>query len=254
MGPARGAAVPGARRPARRLGGRPPPGVRRAAVGRAPVVAGVPAAAGVPVPQPDPVPLGRRRARRGRRDRLRGDAGEDGCRSSCWPTAPPRRRPTASVAGAVGLRTTTETESFDLLVVGAGPAGLAAAVYGASEGLRTAVLEREVPGGQAGRAPASRTTSGSRRLVRRDLARRALDQARRLGAEIVAPVVGAPDPTDRYRVVELDDGNRLAASADRRLRRVVPAPRHPRRRRDRRRGRLLRSRPGRGPVSGATTS
>ena len=54
------------------------------------------------------------------------------------------------LADALGLRTTAEATLYDLVVVGAGPAGLAAAVYGASEGLRTAVIERDAPGGQAG--------------------------------------------------------------------------------------------------------
>jgi thioredoxin reductase (NADPH) len=119
------------------------------------------------------------------------------------------------VAAAVGLRTTTETESFDLLVVGGGPAGLAAAVYGASEGLRTAVLEREVPGGQAGSSSRIENYLGfPNGLSGQDLARRAVDQARRLGAEIISPTdVLRLVPSDRYRVVELDDGTRLVASA-----------------------------------------
>ena len=86
-------------------------------------------------------------------------------------------------------------DHYDLVIVGGGPAGLAAAVYGASEGLRTVMVEREAPGrpGRASRA-GSRTTSASRAgLQGSDLARRATDQARRLGAELltVQDAVGA---------------------------------------------------------------
>ena len=69
---------------------------------------------------------------------------------------------TLDLAGALGLRTRALQPLYDLCIVGAGPAGLAAAVYAASEGLRTVVVEREAPGGRPGRAPRSRTTSGSR--------------------------------------------------------------------------------------------
>lgn len=68
-----------------------------------------------------------------------------------------------ALAGRVGLRTQATQEFYDMVVVGAGPAGLAAAVYGASEGLRTLVIEPEAPGGQAGQLHALRITSASRR-------------------------------------------------------------------------------------------
>ena len=73
---------------------------------------------------------------------------------------------TLELAAALGLRTTAESALYDLVVVGAGPAGLAAAVYGASEGLRTAVIERDAPGGQAAQSAGSRTTSASPRAER----------------------------------------------------------------------------------------
>ena len=68
----------------------------------------------------------------------------------------------AELADRLGLRTRAELDFYDLVIVGGGPAGLAAAVYGASEGLRTVLVERAAPGGQAGRARGSRTTSASR--------------------------------------------------------------------------------------------
>src|SRR5690606_30210806 len=104
---------------------------------------------------------------------------------------------------------------FDLVVIGAGPAGLAAAVYGASEGLRTAVLEREAPGGQAGSSSRIENYLGfPNGLSGADLARRALDQARRLGAEVISATTASElRSSGPYRIVELDGGGRLAASA-----------------------------------------
>ena len=72
-------------------------------------------------------------------------------------------QPTNSqVAGKVGLKSRATMPFYDLIIVGSGPSGLAAAVYGASEGLKTLVVEREAPGGRQGRAPRSRTISGFR--------------------------------------------------------------------------------------------
>jgi thioredoxin reductase (NADPH) len=119
------------------------------------------------------------------------------------------------LAEAIGLRSTSEAATFDLLVIGAGPAGLAAAVYGASEGLSTAVLERVAPGGQAGASSRIENYLGFPIGVSgAELARRALDQAKRLGARILSPasVVGLTR-RDPYRLVELDDGTTLAATA-----------------------------------------
>jgi thioredoxin reductase (NADPH) len=102
--------------------------------------------------------------------------------------------PTAgAVASKLGLKTRAEQPLYDLVVVGAGPAGLAAAVYGAADGLRTLLIEREAPGGQAGRSSRIENylvfPTG---LSGGDLARRAVAQARRFGVEILAPqeVVG----------------------------------------------------------------
>ena len=99
----------------------------------------------------------------------------------------------AAVAGKLGLKTRAEQPLYDLVIVGAGPAGLAAAVYGAADGLRTLLIEREAPGGQAGRSSRIENYLGfPTGLSGGDLARRAVAQARRFGVEILAPqeVVG----------------------------------------------------------------
>ena len=95
--------------------------------------------------------------------------------------------PTA-VAEKLGLRTRAELPFYDLVIVGGGPAGLAAAVYGAADGLRTLLIEREAPGGQAGRSSRIENYLGfPTGLSGFDLARRAVSQARRFGVEILAP-------------------------------------------------------------------
>jgi thioredoxin reductase (NADPH) len=97
------------------------------------------------------------------------------------------RRPTArELARLVGLQTSPRLEHYDTIIIGGGPAGLAAAVYGASEGLRTIVVEREAPGGQAGTSSRIENYLGFPSGVSGDeLATRALQQAKRLGAEIL---------------------------------------------------------------------
>jgi thioredoxin reductase (NADPH) len=98
-----------------------------------------------------------------------------------------RERPSIrDLARVVGLQTTPRTAQYDTMIIGGGPAGLAAAVYGASEGLRTIVIEREAPGGQAGTSSRIENYLGFPNGVSGDeLASRALQQARRLGAEIL---------------------------------------------------------------------
>jgi thioredoxin reductase (NADPH) len=94
----------------------------------------------------------------------------------------------AAVADKLGLRTKAELPFYDLVIVGGGPAGLAAAVYGAADGLRTLLIEREAPGGQAGRSSRIENYLGfPTGLSGFDLARRAVSQARRFGVEILAP-------------------------------------------------------------------
>ncbi len=96
--------------------------------------------------------------------------------------------PTSEVARKLGLKTKAEFPFYDLVVVGAGPAGLAAAVYGAADGLHTLLIEREAPGGQAGRSSRIENYLGfPAGLSGNDLARRAVAQARRFGAEILTP-------------------------------------------------------------------
>ncbi|MFL6099486.1 MAG: FAD-dependent oxidoreductase [Actinomycetales bacterium] len=93
---------------------------------------------------------------------------------------------TVDLAGALGLHTTAAQQLYDVCIVGGGPAGLAAAVYAASEGLRTVVVEREAPGGQAGMSAAIENYLGfPRGLSGSDLAQRALAQVSRFGAELV---------------------------------------------------------------------
>ncbi len=89
------------------------------------------------------------------------------------------------IAEKIGLRTRAEQQFYDIVIVGGGPSGLAAAVYGASEGLRTVLVEREAPGGQAGTSSRIENYLGfPSGLSGGDLARRAVDQAARFGVEI----------------------------------------------------------------------
>jgi thioredoxin reductase (NADPH) len=84
------------------------------------------------------------------------------------------------------LRTRAQTSFYDLAIIGGGPAGLAAAVYGASEGLHTMIVEREAPGGQAGVSSRIENSWGFPAVLSgADLARRAVVQARRFGVEIL---------------------------------------------------------------------
>ena len=96
-------------------------------------------------------------------------------------------RPTVlELAERLGVAGQPAAEHYDLVIVGGGPAGLAAAVYGASEGLKTIMVEREAPGGQAGQSSRIENYLGfPAGLSGSDLARRATDQARRLGAELL---------------------------------------------------------------------
>ena len=123
--------------------------------------------------------------------------------------------PTAEVARKLGLKTRAEFPFYDLVIVGAGPAGLAAAVYGAADGLKTLLIEREAPGGQAGRSSRIENYLGfPMGLSGNDLARRAIAQARRFGVEILTPQevskVRIEGPT---RVLTLSDGGEVGCRA-----------------------------------------
>jgi thioredoxin reductase (NADPH) len=119
---------------------------------------------------------------------------------------------TRDIAERVGLQTRAGLPFYDLVIVGGGPAGLAAAVYGASEGLKTILVEREAPGGQAGTTSRIENYLGfPAGLTGGDLARRALAQARRLGAEILSPQdVTGIRRDDPYRVVTLADDSEIS--------------------------------------------
>jgi thioredoxin reductase (NADPH) len=121
----------------------------------------------------------------------------------------------AELANRIGFETHPQTDFFDLVIVGGGPAGLAAAVYGASEGLKTIIVEQEAPGGQAGLSSRIENYLGfPSGLSGADLARRAVAQARRFGAEILAPQRVAKVRTDGpYRIVTLADGCELSCHA-----------------------------------------
>ncbi len=119
------------------------------------------------------------------------------------------------VAQKVGLKTRAQTNFYDLAIVGGGPAGLAAAVYGASEGLHTVMVEREAPGGQAGMSSRIENYLGfPNGLSGGDLARRAVVQARRFGVEILSPqeVVGVRTEGS-YRILRLADGTEISCHA-----------------------------------------
>jgi thioredoxin reductase (NADPH) len=119
------------------------------------------------------------------------------------------------VAARAGLKTQAERPFYDLAIVGAGPAGLAAAVYGASEGLKTVVLDAEAPGGQAGTSSLIENYLGFPRGVSgSDLTRRAVTQARKFGAEILVPVQVTGLRTEGpYRYLKTSDGGELSCHA-----------------------------------------
>ena len=121
----------------------------------------------------------------------------------------------SQIADRIGLRTRSDQEFYDLVILGGGPAGLAAAVYGASEGLRTVVVERDAPGGQAGLSSRIENYLGfPSGLSGADLTRRAVAQAKRFGADILAPQRAVALQADgAYRVTSLQDGGRLSSHA-----------------------------------------
>jgi thioredoxin reductase (NADPH) len=120
-----------------------------------------------------------------------------------------------TLAAKLGMSTQARQPFYDLIIIGAGPAGLAGAVYGASEGLKTIVIEREAAGGQAGSSSRIENYLGFPQGISGvDLTRRAMTQAQRLGAEIVtAQEVTGLRVDDPYRYVRLSDGTELSCQA-----------------------------------------
>ena len=122
---------------------------------------------------------------------------------------------TRELAEKVGLQTRAAQPFYDLVIVGAGPAGLAAAVYASSDGLHCLIVERQAPGGQAGRSPKIENYLGfPAGLSGGDLARRAVAQARRFGAELLSAQEAVRVHTkDIYRAVTLSDGTEINCHA-----------------------------------------
>lgn len=142
------------------------------------------------------------------------DAGPEDLPLVLVPDGDTLRAPTpVAVATALGLRTRAERDLYDLCIVGGGPAGLAAAVYAASEGLSTVIVEHDAPGGQAGQSAAIENYLGfPRGLSGADLAQRAIAQARRFGAEMVlARDVVALEQRGPVRAVRLDGADDIEA-------------------------------------------
>jgi len=121
----------------------------------------------------------------------------------------------STLADKVGMTTRAKKPFYDLIIVGAGPAGLTAAVYGASEGLKTIVIEREAAGGQAGTSARIENYLGfPQGISGADLTRRAITQAKRLGAEILtAQEVTSLRVDGPYRYVSLKNGTELSCKA-----------------------------------------
>jgi thioredoxin reductase (NADPH) len=121
----------------------------------------------------------------------------------------------SEVAERIGLKTRAETEFYDLVITGAGPAGLAAAVYGASEGLKTLIIEREAPGGQAGLSSRIENYLGfPQGISGSELTRRAVQQAQRFQVEMLAPQEVEKLRVDGpYRYLKLSDGSEISCHA-----------------------------------------
>lgn len=119
--------------------------------------------------------------------------------------------PTADLADRIGLKLRADSNFFDLVIVGGGPAGLAAGVYAASEGLKTVIVERDAPGGQAGISSRIENYLGfPSGLSGADLTRRAVIQARRFGVQILSPQEAVALRIDgSYRYVKISDGSEL---------------------------------------------
>ncbi len=121
----------------------------------------------------------------------------------------------ADLASHLGLHTVASDPTYDLVIVGAGPAGLAGAVYASSEGLHTLLIEQNAPGGQAGQSSRIENYLGfPKGLSGADLARRAVTQATRFGTEILVPAeVASVTRKDPFRLLRLTDGSEITTKA-----------------------------------------
>ncbi len=119
------------------------------------------------------------------------------------------------IASRIGLNPTVRNQVYDVTIIGAGPAGLAASVYGASEGLSTLLIERRAPGGQAGTSSRIENYLGfPTGLSGADLTRRAITQATRFGTEFLSPQsVAGIEVKDQYKIIRLDDGTEIYSKA-----------------------------------------
>lgn len=119
------------------------------------------------------------------------------------------------IATKIGLNATVKQQIYDVIIIGAGPAGLAASVYGASEGLSTLLIERKAPGGQAGTSSRIENYLGfPSGLSGADLTRRAVTQATRFGTEILSPQsVKEIKVKDKYKTIVLEDDTEITAKA-----------------------------------------
>lgn len=119
------------------------------------------------------------------------------------------------IAEKLGLHVKAQEALYDVVIIGAGPAGLAAAVYGGSEGLKTLLIDRKAPGGQAGTSSRIENYLGfPKGLSGSDLARRAITQATRFGIEFLSPVeVTKISVKDSYKFMSLSDGSELKSKA-----------------------------------------
>jgi len=129
--------------------------------------------------------------------------------------APLKNPSTDELAERVGLQSHASSPTYDVAIVGAGPAGLAAAVYGSSEGLKTVLIEASAPGGQAGQSTLIENYLGfPKGISGADLARRAYSQATRLGAEILVPAtVEAVERKDPFKILRMADGSTITSKA-----------------------------------------
>jgi len=117
------------------------------------------------------------------------------------------------LAQRIGLRVQAEKDYYDVVVIGAGPAGLAAGVYGASEGLRTLIVEPDAVGGQAGSSSRIENYLGFPQGISGDeLSRRGFTQAQRLGAEFLTQRVKAIRIQDQYRILTMEDGREVTCA------------------------------------------